>query len=57
MFGTKATCPVCAARMLPRIKAYGEEKHIRAYCLAGMSFADWVRSIRGGDGVIALYEI
>lgn len=46
LFGTKGCCPKCTEAMLPKIKGYGEEHYIRARCPEGMSFADWIRSIR-----------
>lgn len=46
MFGTHATCPKCAEKMKPDIIRFGEEHYIRGRCPEGVSFADWVRSIR-----------
>lgn len=46
LFGTKGCCPACTAKMLPKIVEYGEEEFIRGRCPEGMSFADWIRSIR-----------
>jgi len=46
LFQSKAICPKCAPDTLVRIKKYKEEKFIRGYCPEGMSFKDWVLSIR-----------
>jgi hypothetical protein len=34
------------------IKAYPEERHIRAHCPDGQSYADFVRAYRGPNTVI-----
>ena len=52
IFQSKAYCPECARKDLPRITAYGEQDLIRACCPAGLPFADFVRRYRGGDGYI-----
>ena len=49
LFNGSAYCPECATDAEPRIAAYGEGKFIEARCPAGVSFADWVRSIRAGS--------
>ena len=46
LFQSKAICPDCVSKALERIKGYGEEKFIRGYCPEGVSFKDWVLSIR-----------
>lgn len=50
MFSSYATGPCCAARRLESIRGYGEEHLIRSRCPEGISFADWVRSMRTGPG-------
>ena len=47
LFGSYATCPDCAPSMLERIKGYGEEHHIKAFCPPYLSFRDWVYTLRG----------
>jgi hypothetical protein len=46
VFSGSAVCPTCAPVQLKKIKGYGEEDAIQGYCPSGMSFADWVRSMR-----------
>lgn len=46
LFGRKAVCPHCQERLMRDIKKYNEEHYIRGYCPEGISFADWIRSIR-----------
>lgn len=48
LFGSKAYCPTCAKKDLPTIIKYGEKSHIKAWCPEGMSFKDFVLSIRRG---------
>jgi hypothetical protein len=54
LFGSYGYGPCCAARKLETIKGYGEESHIRAWCPAGVSFADWIRDMRGPDAAIRI---
>ena len=50
LFGSYAYCPECAVSHLASIRSYGEEKHIKAHCPKGKSYADWVRDdLRKGD--------
>jgi hypothetical protein len=53
MFGSFAYGPCCLHK-LDRIRSYGEEDHIRAWCPEGVSFADWVRGMRGPDAAITV---
>lgn len=46
LFRSNAYCPSCAEKWLPEIKKYQEEHFIRGHCPEGVSFADWVRSLR-----------
>jgi len=46
LFGSKATCPNCVIKMMPKIIEYNEEHYIRAECPEGVSFKDWVLSLR-----------
>ncbi len=49
LFGSKAVCPTCAPSFEKQVKQCGEEHYIRARCVPGMSFYDWVtRILRGG---------
>jgi hypothetical protein len=54
LFGSYAVGPCCAERRLESIRGYGEEHLIRARCPEGVSFADWVRGIRGPDAAISV---
>jgi hypothetical protein len=54
LFGSYAYGPCCAERRLETIRGYGEEGHIRARCPEGVSFADWIRGLRGPDAAIAI---
>lgn len=54
LFGSYAYGPCCAMEGLARIRGYGEEWNIRAWCPAGVSFADWVRGMRGPDAAITI---
>lgn len=38
--------PCCAEAAEERIRTYGEEEYIQGRCTPGMSYADWVRTIR-----------
>jgi len=51
LFETYAYGPCCADEELLTIRRYQEEGHIRAWCPAGMSYADWVRSLRGSSQI------
>lgn len=46
LFSGYAVCPKCAPKELEKIKGHGEEDGIQGVCPDGMSFADWIRSIR-----------
>ena len=54
LFGSYAYGPCCAEKRLVTIRGYGEEDHIRARCPEGVSFADWVRGMRGPDAAITI---
>ena len=46
LFQSKAVCPDCEVKMLGNIKKYDEEKYIRATCPEGMTFYNWIMSLR-----------
>ena len=46
LFQSKAACPSCESRMLESAKKYNEERFIKGYCPEGLSFKDWILSIR-----------
>jgi hypothetical protein len=46
IFTGKGVGPCCAERFMATIKSYGEEEFIRGECPDGVSFADWIRSVR-----------
>lgn len=52
LFGSYAVGPCCAPQHEATVKGYGEEDHIVARCPAGVSFADWVRGLRGPGAAI-----
>ena len=54
LFGSYAVGPCCAERYLATVKGYGEERFIRARCPEGVSFADWVRGMRGPGAAITI---
>lgn len=54
MFGSYANGPCCADKRLESIKGYGEKDHITAWCPAGISFADWIRGLRGPHAAITI---
>lgn len=54
MFGSKAVGPCCAEKSEASIRGYGEEWNIRARCPEGVSFAGWVRGLRGPDAAITV---
>lgn len=53
LFGSKATCPTCGPA-LERDIVRSAEEHVRARCPAGVPFATWVLSLRGGDNTIRI---
>jgi hypothetical protein len=57
IFGSHAYCPECAKESLPRIKSYGEENYIKAYCPEGMSFKDFVIQYRGEDNKVTFITL
>jgi hypothetical protein len=52
MFGSYAVGPCCVERHEAMVRGYGEERYIRGRCPEGISFADWVRGMRGPDAAI-----
>ena len=54
IFGSYAYCPLCAGKQLGKIRSYGEEHLIHAFCPDGKSFADFVREYRGEDASISI---
>jgi len=54
LFGTSAYGPCCADRRMESIRGYGEEHYIRARCPEGVSFADWIRGLRGPGAAIKI---
>ena len=55
MFGTYVYGPCCAERQMASIKGYGEEHFITGRCPEGVSFADWIRGLRGPDAAVTIY--
>lgn len=56
VFCSKGYCPECAKKWLPRIKSYGEEGYIKAFCPEGQSFADFIREYRGPNDMIQVIK-
>jgi hypothetical protein len=54
LFGSYGYGPCCADERLASIRGYSEEHFIRARCPAGVSFADWIRAMRGPDAAITI---
>jgi hypothetical protein len=54
LFGTYGVGPCCSARHEAMVAGYGEGWNIRARCPDGVSFADWVRGMRGPDAAIRI---
>ena len=54
MFGSYAVGPCCAERHEAMVRGYHEEWNIRARCPEGVSFADWVRGMRGPGAAITI---
>jgi hypothetical protein len=54
MFSSYAYCPKCAEEHLKSIRESGEEHFISERCPANMSFADWIRELRGPDAGIRI---
>jgi hypothetical protein len=52
--GIYAAGPCCAAARETSLRAYGEERFIRERCPEGVSFADWVRGMRGPEAAITI---
>lgn len=52
LFCSYGYCPDCADKGLNSIKRYNEERYIRAFCEPGVSFADFIRRLRGPDAFI-----
>lgn len=54
LFGSYAVGPCCVVRHGARVRDYGEEWNIRARCPEDVSFADWIRGLRGPDAAITI---
>ena len=54
LFGSYGVGPCCSERYLASIRGYGEEWNIRGWCPAGVSYADWIRGLRGADAAITI---
>lgn len=54
IFGSYSYCPKCAIEGLATIHFYNEERHIKAYCAPGQSFANFVRAYRGPNATIQI---
>lgn len=54
LFGSYAIGPCCAERHEAMVRGHGEEWNIRARCPEGVTFADWIRDLRGPDAAITI---
>jgi hypothetical protein len=54
LFQSKALGPCCAPKWEVQARKYGEERFIRGRCPEDVSFADWVRGLRGPDAAIVI---
>lgn len=54
LFGSYGYGPCCAAEGMESIHRYREEHFIKAYCPDGVSYADWIRGLRGPDAQIVV---
>jgi hypothetical protein len=54
LFGSYGYGPCCAGKRMETIRGYGEEHFIRARCPEGVSFADWIRGMRGPSAAITI---
>lgn len=52
MFGSYAVGPCCVERHEETVRGYHEEDFIIVRCPEGVSFADWIRELRGPDAAI-----
>lgn len=57
LFESKGICPDCTPAWLKSIARYHEERFIRGRCPADLSFADWIREIRGPDAFIRVTSL
>lgn len=56
LFGSKAYCPDCVPGLEQSIYEHGEERFIKGRCPVGMSYADWVRDLRGPNPEAKIYS-
>jgi hypothetical protein len=57
MFSSMAAGPCCAAEKEKSIRGYREERFITARCPEGVSFADWVRAMRGPNAAFKVTRL
>ena len=57
LFGSYAVGPCCAERHEAMVRGYGEEWNIRSRCPESVSFADWVRGMRGPDAAFNVTKL
>jgi hypothetical protein len=55
LFGSKALCPECTSRMMKDIEEFNEHSYIKARCPDGVTFREWVLSLRGGNNTVTFY--
>ena len=54
LFGSYAVGPCCAVRHEAMVRGYHEEHFIKSRCPEGVSFAEWVRGMRGPESAIRI---
>lgn len=57
MFGTYAACPECAPGMYADALKCGEKHLIGEGCPDGVTFADWIRELRGDNNSIVIQKL
>lgn len=56
LFGSKAVCPDCAARLMPDIVKYNEGHFIRDTAREGETFAAFCLRLRDGDNTVLIRD-
>lgn len=54
LFASKAVCPECVPRLEKDVKAFGEERYIKARAKDGQEFRAFVLELRGGNNTVTV---
>lgn len=57
LVGSHAWCPTCEPAALRNMQEHNEMHLLKGKCPEGVSFADWVRQLRGGDNKIKYFSM